>query len=330
MRLRVLQCPRCGAPLPKRAALVRVVCEYCKSEVTFERYAVKASEYRGALDDYISTSNDTVLKVGGISYRLTAQLATGHSSDVWLAARATRLSERVVVKRLRNSEDAPLLQREQQALLELEQSSAQGADYFATLLPQRVAFGQGVQQGDAPALAAVFREPIGFAHTLLHVQRAYPDGADPRHLVWIWRRVLELLSWVHRSGKVHGAVLPAHILLNARDHAARLLGWSCAARAGESLSVASTADLDIYPQAVLKGAPLAPRSDLCMAARSLLKIFGQRADTVPAHFPSDLARLLEREASGAGGDDAWQVSEEVSRAARAGFGSPKFVHLVLP
>ena len=36
---RVLECPRCGAPLPRRAALVRVTCEYCKSEVVFDRLA---------------------------------------------------------------------------------------------------------------------------------------------------------------------------------------------------------------------------------------------------------------------------------------------------
>ena len=329
MRLRVLECPRCGAPLPKRAALVKVVCEYCRSEVVLDRYVVKASEYHGALVDYLSVDDARKFEVGGVSYRLRGQLAVGHSSDVWLAERATRLSERVVIKMLRAAEDRALLQHEQNIVRDLERSTERGCDYFATLLPQRVAFGQGSRKGDAPTLSAVFREPIGFAHTLLDVQQAFPSGCDPRHLVWIWRRILELLSWVHRSGKVHAAVLPAHVLLNARDHAARLVGWACAAPAGASLSMAAATDLDVYPELELAGAPLSPRTDLAMTARGLLKIFGQRVDTAPAHFPPSLAALLEREASGAGEIDAWRLSEQVSAVARESFGPPKFVALNL-
>jgi hypothetical protein len=307
VRLRVLQCPRCGAPLPKRAALVKVVCEYCKSEVVLERYVVKASEYHHALIDYLATDATDQLEVAGVPYRLKGRLAVGHSSDVWLAERATRLSERVVIKRLRNAEDHALLEHEQAGLRDLERSTERGCDYFATLLPQRAAFGQGIRSGSTPVLSAVFREPTGFAHTLLDVQRAFPNGGDPRHLVWIWRRVLELLSWVHRSGKVHAAVLPAHVLLNAPDHAARLVGWACAARIGARLSVAAAADLDVYPQSELAGGPISAGTDLVMTARTLLKIFGQRVDTAPAHFPPSLAKLLEREAGGTGDGDAGRL-----------------------
>lgn len=329
MRLRVLQCPRCGAPLPKRAALAKVVCEYCKSEVVLDRYVVKASEYHAALTDYLTFDDERRFQIAAVPYRLEGRLAVGHSSDVWLAERATRLSERVVIKMLRTGEDRALLEHEQAVLRELERSTERGYDYFATLLPQRVAFGQGLRAGEQATLSAVFREAIGFGHTLLDVQRVFPDGCDPRHLVWIWRRVLELLSWVHRSGKVHASVLPAHVLLNARDHAARLVGWACAAPAGTSLSRAATTDLDVYPELELAGAPISPRTDLAMTARALLKIFGQRVDTAPAHFPPGLARLLEREASGSGEIDAWRLSDEISAVARESFGPPKFVALNL-
>ena len=308
---------------------MKVVCEYCKSEIVLDRYVVKASEYRGALVDYLAADGPNQFEIAGAPYRLTRQLAVGHSSDVWLAERATRLSERVVIKLLRNPEDRALLEHEQQVLRTLESSTERGHDYFATLLPQRVAFGQGLRSGAAPILSAVFREPIGFSHTLLDVQRSFPSGADPRHLIWIWRRILELLSWVHRSGQVHAAVLPSHVLLNPRDHAARLVGFACAAPTGTCLSVAATTDWDVYPAAELAGGPISPRTDLVMTARALLKTFGQRADTAPAHFPPHLSTLLEREAAGAGGTDAVRLSEEVSLAARESFGAPKFVTLNL-
>ena len=308
---------------------MKVVCEYCKSEVVLDRYVVKASEYRGALSDYLRVDEAGKFEVAGVSYRLRRQIAAGHSSDVWLAERATRLGERVVIKMLRAAEDRVLLEHEQAVLRDLERSTERGYDYFTTLLPQRVALGQGARTGETPTPCAVFREPTGFAHTLLDVQRAFPDGCDPRHLVWIWRRILELLSWVHRSGKIHAAVLPAHVLLNARDHAARLVGWACTAPAGTSLSLAAATDLDVYPEGELAGGAISPRTDLAMTARGLLKVFGQRVDAAPPHFPPSLAALLEREASGAGEIDAWRLSEEVSAVARESFGPPKFVALNL-
>ena len=306
-----------------------MVCEYCKSEVTLERYAVKAAEYRGALEDYAGAPDAASCKVGKVPLRLLGHLATGHSTDVWLAERATRLSERLVVKFLRNSADEGLLRAEQQTLQTLEQSHAKGTDFFATLLPQRVAFGQGVGPSGV-ALAVLVREPIGFAHTLVDVRRAYPNTLDPRHIVWLWRRVLELLSWVHSSGKIHGALLPQHVLVNARDHAARLVGWSCAANPGGRLTVADSSQLALYPETVLNGGALSVRTDLTMLARCMLLISGSHAQQAAAHIPASLARLLEREASGTGADDAWRLSEEVSLAARESFGAPKFVALSLP
>jgi len=328
VRLRVLECPRCGAPLPKRAALVKVVCEYCQSEITLERFAVKAAEYREALTDYSAANDPAILLVGKVPIRRLARLATGHSSDVWRAERATRLSERLVLKLLRAPADEGLLQNEQQVLKDLERSTQRGADYFTTCLPQRVAFGQ-TRIASAATTAAAFREPVGFAHTLSDLCRAFPHGVDARHIVWIWRRALEFLGWVHLSGKVHGAVLPDHLLINAPEHAVRLVGWSCAANRGSPLAVAAERDLDLYPKPLLNGGPLGPPSDLAMLARSLLVALGSRSSVAPAHVPEPLGKLLEREAA-SGGEDAWRLNEEVSACAKRCFGPPQFLKLDLP
>jgi hypothetical protein len=298
--------------------------------VTLERYAVKAADYRRTLEDYAQAAGSNVIVVANAPFRVLGRIATGHSTDVWLAERATRLTERVVVKILRNAEDEPLLRNEQEVLHELEQSSAQGAQFFATFLPQRAAFGVGTGEGAAGRLTAVFREPAGFSHTLLGVQRASPGGLDPRHLVWVWRRSLELLGWVHLSGFVHGSVLPEHLLLNARDHATRLVGFSCAARVGARLVAEAAKDRALYPQPVLAGEPLSAQTDLIMLARTLLRVWGGHATQAAPAMPAPLARLLEREASGLGKLGAWQLSEEVASAAKHCFGPPKFVELRLP
>ncbi len=322
MRLRVLECPRCGAPLPRRALLVRLVCEYCRSEVTVDRWSVRAADYRREQDRYATAGGGDIVAIQGLPWRLLRRIARGHSSDVFLAERATRLSERAVLKLLRDDADEPLLRREQEALSELEQSTVQGAAFFSSLLPQRVAYGR-TEGASAGKLAALFRAPVGFAHTLSEVQRLRPDGLDPRHVVWLWGRSLELVDWLHRSGFVHGALLPQHVLIDAREHATRLVGFSCAARAGAALTAMDPGAEALYPGDVLGGAGLSTSTDLTMLARTMLTV------VAPASTPPELARLLESEAAKSGRHSAAEVREALRATARRCFGAPVFVPLQL-
>jgi len=292
---------------------------------------VKADDYRRTLAEYLAEGERSAsFIVGGVPVRVFGKIAAGHASDVFLAERCTRLGERLIVKLLRSPADEPLAEGEQQALGALAQSREKGADFFSTLLPQRVAFGRVEGPGFEGRSASLFREAVGFAHTLADVRRAYPSGCDPRHLVWIWRRALELLGFVHQNGFVHGALLPEHVLIDAREHGARFVGWSCAARVGQKLRAVAQGEQEFYPEPVLRGAALSRRSDLTMLARALLSTAGSSLTRAPAELPRPLAALLEREAGGAGDENAWQLSEEVSTAARQSFGPPKFVPLLLP
>ncbi len=326
MRPRVLECPRCGAPLPRRAALVKTTCEYCRSDVVFERFAVRAADYRHTLQSYL-TGERADVEVAGVSLRLLGRLAIGHSSDVFLATRSTRLGERLVLKVLRSRDDQTLAQNEQSVLTRLEGSTAPGTPYFTTLVPQRAFSGVLTGPGFPSAFAAAFRRPSGLSHTLEQVARAFPSGIDARHAVWLWRRALELVGWLHQSGVVHGQLLPAHVLVNAREHAVGLVGFSCAGSVGQARAFVDPEAADLYP------APgkveLSPATDLVMLARCMLRALGGRSLDVPAHVPAPLERLLSEQASGSGSTDAATVSREVSEAARACFGPPRFIELAL-
>jgi hypothetical protein len=50
-------------------------------------------------------------------------------------------------------------------------------------------------------------------YTLDEVRAAFPRGPDPRHVAWIWRRLLTILGYTHNQRTVHGAVLPPHVLI---------------------------------------------------------------------------------------------------------------------
>jgi hypothetical protein len=324
----VLECPRCGAPLPRRAALVRVTCEFCKSEVVFDRIAVKASEYRRTLKSYRDEPKADVT-LAGFGLRLVGRVAVGHSSDVFLARRVTRLGERLILKVLRSEADEPLAQNEQVVLEKLANSHARGTELFATLVPARAFSGKLEGGGFRSGFAAAFRQPTGFTHDLVELRRAFPGGVDPRHAVWLWRRALELLDWVHRSGLAHGAILPAHLLLDAREHSVRLVGWSCAGELGSPLSAIDPAELAFYPSAAATTPALSANADLTMLARCMLHALGGDPSSAPAGVPTALAELLLQYAAGQGTSGALELNQQVSDVARQCFGAPKFVKLEL-
>lgn len=273
------------------------------------------------------------LWLGGHRYAILGRLARGEGTDVFLAERDGRLTERVVLKILRAERDRDLLEREHTMLGELERSTAQGAPHFTRLLPQRVALGVarlGMHGEAGERHVAAHRWRSGFVHTGLDVRDAYPGGVPPAHAVWMWKRMLELLGFVHRSGFVHGAVLPEHVLIHAKDHGVVLCGWSCAGRAASALVARTEGADESYPDDLRAGAPLAPRHDVAMSARVISRLLGGTAAALPSGVPDPLARVVAAHLAPAAGADAWALMREVQDAANEVFGPPRFVPFDMP
>jgi hypothetical protein len=148
----------------------------------------------------------------------------------------------------------------------------------------------------------------------------------------MWRRTLELLAGVHRCGWVHGAPLPQHHVVHARDHGVMLVGWSCAAwlSGRDPLPVISPEARDVYAPALISGAPPSAATDITTSARVIARLLGGTAERVPPSVPTPLGSLVERVAAGAGGDDAWALRQEVGSVARAAYGPPRFHPFAMP
>ena len=295
--IQALKCPSCGAPAPL-GGWPLAPCAFCGSTL--------ASDVR----DLASHAPEDAPRIdlGGRRYALLGLLARGERSDVFLGKRDARLTEMVVVKLLRDREDEASLAAEWRAIEALERSEIQGAEYFTTLLPQRVAHGLASTRRGA-RFASVFRWRSGFQHTLEDVRAAHPGGVDPRTGVWIWKRTLELLGWVHRSGWVHGNLLPAHVLVHPRDHGVLFAGWSRATRSA-----------DVAP-------------DVAATARSLIHVLGgdPARGTLPLSVPEPLGVLLSRHADPDDRtEDAWQLLERVGAAGREAYGPPAYHRLDMP
>jgi len=282
-----------------------------------------------ALDDEASNDRD-VVRVGDVPYSIEGRLARGESSDVFVARRARRVTERVVIKILRAHDDADLLDREATILDELRASTVRGSSHFSRLVPQLVQRGHafevrnGAEGERRPAL--VTRLLSGFFPTLRDARAAYPSGVDPRAAVWMWRRALETLDWVHAQGRVHGAIVPQHLVLHARDHGVMLVGWSLSVAAGAPLFATLAAERDFYPDAAWNGAPASARLDVAMSARCIAFVLGgdPRTGEVPKSVPSSLAALVRAHADGSSESDALALHEAVGAAAREAFGPPAY------
>jgi hypothetical protein len=331
--------------LPARALRAVVVCEFCGVAVAEDGGLVHAAAFRRALSDLSRDDGARPrVEVAGLPYRVLGRLAHGESSDVFLAERAQPITERVLIKVLRADADADLLDREWEALTALHRSEADGADEVARRIPDLVNRGRVAGHDGGPSKgppnppggggqrALVLRAASGFVDTFVDVMRAYPAGVPGEHAVWMWRRTLELLAGVHRCGWAHGALLPQHHVVHARDHGVMLVGWSCAARLGgrDPLPAIFPEARDVYAPALISGAPPSAATDITTSARAIARLLGGTAERVPPSVPTPLGSLVERVAAGAGGDDAWALRQEVGHAAGAAYGPPRFHPFAMP
>ncbi|MEU9117773.1 serine/threonine-protein kinase [Streptomyces sp. NPDC048483] len=179
--------------------------------------------------------------------------------------------------------------------------------------------GEPRHRGYAPRLLESFRHrdpdsgaerrinslaPLEGWHTLTDVRAARPDGLDPRDAAWIWRRLLVALGWAHRTGLVHGAVLPDHILIHPEQHGLALVDWCYSTAIGERVPALVERHRDSYPPEVTGRHPATEATDIHLASRTMGALMGARTPqpmhaflrgcTLPAEArrPHDAWRLL--------------------------------------
>ena len=242
----------------------------------------------------------------------------------------------MILKILRDRKDIDRFDNEWDVLETLHKSDTTGADSFTMLIPQPVAHGDISSGMYAGKRVSIFRWISGFYHTFDAVIQAYQQGIPTRASIWIWRRILEVLSFIHTSGMVHGAVLPSHLLIQEMEHGVRLVGYDCSGHIGEKLRNAYQTFESFYPQSAQSRLTLTTQLDLTMSARCIIALLG--GDPVTASLntsvPAPLIRILQRvtriEHTGKSSEDAWSIREELGDIAKQVYGAPQFIPIVMP
>ena len=334
-----IMCPQCNAPLAPHRFATSIVCSFCGTTVRLDELSVSASIFHEAFRVWNAPQSYQIsswITLGDRHWALEKLIAQGEISDVYTARLARWPTELVIIKLLRDPRDAERFDNEWNALQTLQKSSAPGADIFSMRIPQPVIHGAIPAGSFAGRRASIFRWASGFYQTFEAVIQAYPQGIPPRASIWVWRRILEVLSFIHASGMAHGAVLPAHLLVQENEHGVRLIGFGLAGRTNENLRTISPDDRIFYPKPAHSWSKLTPQLDLAMSARCIAAILGGDPETVslPKTVPAQLAGIVRRIAlsdpAGAAGQNAWAIREELGEIAREVFGPPQFIPIMMP
>ena len=307
MNFDALSCPQCGGPLPRQALWRMVACPQCRAMVTRSSRVVERKTFHEAWlrSRVVEGAGDRLLRIGARTWRVLATLGSGDGCELLSAIACGPLPERVTVKLAHGG--ANTLAAEADVLQRLQQLDVPSSAYFSQRLPQLVAFGATDGFRDARD-ALVMRQPVGYWGTLDNVLAHHPNGLrDPRHAVWLWRRVLEVLAYVHGAGWTHGDLRASHWLVNPDDHGVLLTGWGLARRGG---SIAR---------------------DLMQSAWTVRALLHGDSDGPPpldARVPAPLAgllRLASEDAAWCAQHGAAEIDRQLAAAARQAFGRPQFI-----
>lgn len=184
-----------------------------------------------------------------------------------------------------------------------------------------------------PRLVNVFPDRVGL-YSIAEILEIYYTGVELRHLIWMWKRVLGIMGYVHSLGVVHGAILPSHILYHIQSHGVLVVDWSYAVqnpeRSGERIRAISEEYKDYYAPEIFQKRSPTPATDIYMIAKCMTKLLngdvktGEVAPAVPQEL-RDILRDSTRAAPSERPSDAWELHRKLDELVPKIFGERKFL-----
>ncbi len=243
------------------------------------------------------------LVVRGRALKLTGLIVEGTFAGVHRAEyEGEDDSQRAVfVKIARSAGDNDLLEREYRVLKGFQQTDPDpdAEDFLATqraYVPCPLTSFSLLDESGAKHRANVLSVPQGRCLTAETLRRdKYPCGIEPKHVWWIFRRLLLTIWMAHLKGTVHGGVTPDHVLVFPEAHGLVLLDWTCAAKIEEEhVPAINPAYKAFYPPEIFRKEAALPATDLFMAAATAIDMLGGDPGKrwIPSAVPAALGEAL--------------------------------------
>lgn len=281
--------------------------------------------FKKVTDLFNQLNNPVLLKSPKRTYEILKLLHIGDIADVHDAVFDT-YDYLVKISRLPDAHQ--MLINEEKKLKKL--LSEAGTTSYAAYLPALAESFPAIQGGQQKHVNVFVRQHGLYPLTAIKEQHPH---LDPRHLIWIFKRLLSILGFIHRHEIIHGAVLPQHILVNADNHGLVLVGWGHSEYQGAIVKTISNSYRNWYPPEILNKRPVTSATDIFLAAKCILGLAERPGRVKKANqVPVPLLRFLKScilEGQAMRPVDAWQLHEELDKVAEEIYGPPKFVPLVM-
>jgi serine/threonine protein kinase len=297
---------------------------------------------RCGLADVVKAASDhkpVRVTAGGKTFRVLHRLAVGSLTSVYRCELPD--GGQGIFKIARDARSNAAVANEASVLMKLEQEP--GAEPFAPFLPRVVvSFAHGDAGREPPRRANVLcyhpevESPDGL-YTLAEVRDAYPNGLDQKDVAWIWRRLLNVLSFCHANGIAHTAVLPAHVLIEPVQHQLILIDWCFATTRERWKIAASVPGADPFRKWYQRqGVPRlsSPSLDISQAANCMLYLLNGSAtpDAPSANIEPGVLRHFQRcvDVADETHPDARDLLSQFDRLIEALWGPRQFRPLTMP
>ena len=263
----------------------------------------------------------------GRVYQVTAKIATGEICDLFRADRPGRPAS--ILKVARHPRDNDLVQHEAGILRRLRDVEERWYPFLPELHDSVLWKASGGVRRAGNVLGLL----DGF-YSLEQVANAYPGGIDPRDMAWMWRRLLAILGAVHREGIIHGAVVPAHVLIHPEKHGLVLVDWAYALERGTRPRAVSRRRA-FYPPELAVRKRLDAEADIYMAATTMLWVTGGASlgrgggyELLPTPLRAFFRACLLDESRRLG--DAWEARQHFDEVLERVYGPRRFRPFTMP
>lgn len=189
----------------------------------------------------------------------------------------------------------------------------------------------------APCTANILALAEGYI-SVADILKAYPAGIDFRDMVWMFKRLLAALGFAHLNEYMHGAVLPAHVLVHPVQHGAKLIDWGVASKERRTRVLFHEQAAFYAPETLAAGHGASPPSDIYMAARIAFALVvgkdfnlpnAKMPDTVPKEVQTFLNACLDPVPT-MRPHNAWDLVEELDHLLERTVGKPRYRPFKMP